>query len=109
MFLRQEFLQLGQFVVEVRLPLAGELEDGEEHLGVRLEVLGELFDENIGAQPIEIADVLGAEGLVTGCAGFDEVGQLLGCDFGGGGGGGLIVAEEGAVAIVVLGACVEQG
>ena len=71
-------------------------------------MLGELFGENIGTQPIKIADVLGAEGLVTGRAGFGEVSQGFGGDFGRGGGGGFVRTEQGAVAVVVFGAGVEQ-
>jgi hypothetical protein len=48
MFLGQEFLQLGQFVVLLRLPVARDFEDGEEAFGVLPEVLGEVLDKDIG-------------------------------------------------------------
>ena len=61
MFLRQKFVEFGEFVVLVGLPLAGELEDGEKPLGVLLEMLGEVFDEHIGTEPVEVAGVLGVQ------------------------------------------------
>ena len=60
MFFGQQFVEFGQLVVLVGLPLAGEFEDGEKPLGVLLEMLGKVFDEDVGAQPVEIAGVLGA-------------------------------------------------
>ncbi|MBI4026708.1 MAG: hypothetical protein HY360_17120 [Verrucomicrobia bacterium] len=54
MFFRQEFMEFGQFVILVRLPVACECENGEKPLGVLLEMLSKVFDKNVGAQPIKI-------------------------------------------------------
>ena len=107
MFFRQEFVEFGQLVILVGLPVAREFEDGEKPLGVLLEMLSKVFDKNVGAQPIKIAGVLGAERLVARCSGFGKIGQDLAV-ISVGSCRGLVRAKEGAVAVVVVGAGVEQ-
>jgi hypothetical protein len=59
MFFGQKFMEFGQLIILIWLPLASEFKNGEKSLGVLLKVLGKVFDKNIGAQPIEIAGVVG--------------------------------------------------
>ena len=104
----QEFLEFGQFVILVGLPLAREFENGEKPLGILTEMLGKVFDKNVGTQPVKIAGVLGAEQLVAGRAGSGEISKGFGGDFSGLAGGGFVRAKQGAVAVVVFGAGIEE-
>ena len=72
-------------------------------------MLSEGGDKDIGAQPAKIAGMLGVECLVARCPGFGEIGQGCGGDFGGAGGCSFVRAKQGALAIVILGAGIEQG
>ena len=107
MFFRQEFLEFGQLVILVGLPLAREFENGEKPLGILPEMLGEVFDKNVWTPPIKIAGVLGAQQLITTRASAGEVGQGGGGDFSGLG-GSFVHAEPGAVAVVVFRAGIEE-
>ena len=53
-FLASEFVEFGQLCVLLRLPVAREFEDGKKPFGVLPQMFGEVFDEDIGAQPIKI-------------------------------------------------------
>src|SRR6266516_4797383 len=108
MFFRQKFVEFGQLVILVGLPMACEFEDGEKPFGVLPEMLGEVFDKNVGAQPIKIAGVLGAEQVVAAGASGSEIGQRIGRNFGGFSVGRFIRAEQCAIAVMVLGAGVEE-
>ena len=80
MLFGQEFVEFGQLVILVWLPLAREFEDREKPLGVLPEMLGEVFDKDVGAQPIKIAGVLSPEQLVTESTGGGKISQRIGGD-----------------------------
>ena len=93
MFLRQEFVEFGQLVILIGLPLAGDFEDGEQSLGILREMLGKVVNEHIRTQPVKIAAVIGMERFVARRPGFGEISQSLGGNFGGCRGSGFILAK----------------
>ena len=71
-------------------------------------MLSEVFDKDVGAQPIKITGVVAAERLVANCSGFGKIRQGIGRDLGWLCCGRFVRTEEGAVAVVILGAGIEQ-
>src|ERR1035438_7206792 len=59
-------MQLGELGVFAGLPGAGQLENGEEAIGVLLEVLGQFVHEQGRAEPVEAGAVVLGEKLVAG-------------------------------------------
>ena len=81
----------------------------KSRLGVLPEMLSQVFDKNVGAQPIKIAGVLGSERLVARCSRLGKIGQRLSSNFGWLCCSGLIRAEQRAVTVVIVVASIEQG
>jgi len=77
-------------------------------LGILPQVLGKVFDKDVGAQPVEIASVLSAKRLVACCPSLGKISQGIGGDFSGSCSHGLVHAKQSAVTVVIIGAGVEQ-
>src|SRR5436190_22105777 len=107
MFFGKKFVEFGQLVVLLRLPLPSDFQNGEKPLSVLAQMLRKVFNENVGAQPFEVAVVLCLEGVVACLTGVIKISEGFGGDFGGLSGGGFIRAKKSAIAVVIVGACIK--
>ena len=63
--LADQFFQFGELAIRRGIPRLGQLEHGEEALGIEPQVSGELRDEEIGPQPVEVLFVVVVEQSVA--------------------------------------------